>query len=280
MLLLFCVPLFAAAQNFHFSGRIGMSAYNGDLKAKALSLKGAKVFGSLGARYDLTERIVLRGYFSLTGLQADDKKGTANMKLRNLNFKTKLWELEAGGQFNILDPNVSWWIPYVYAGVGVFHYNPFTKDAGGSKVFLQPLSTEGQGFRSGVKAYKKTQLMIPFGFGVDRSLNEDIRVGFELGYRKLFTDYLDDVSTYYADETALLNARGAKAVELAYRGDEAGAGAYPSDNTIRGNPGSKDGYFYFGLTLTVRHFFDSYKKTSGIPGGRHEKRAGCPASRN
>jgi len=106
-----------------------------------------------------------------------------------------------------------------------------------------------------------------------------MKVGMELGYRKLFTDYLDDVSDVYTDESALLAARGQKAVDLAYRGDEVGAGPYPGAKVTRGNPKSKDGYFYVALTFTLRFYFDKYKQTSGLPSYKKDKRVGCPASR-
>jgi Outer membrane protein beta-barrel domain len=275
-----CLPAFVAAQNFHFSARAGMAAYNGDLKVRSISLSQPKLMFSLGARYDVTERIAARTYFTLTSLRADDKKGTVSMKQRNLNFKSKIFDWEGGIQYSILNPNDSWWVPYVSAGVGIFHFKPYTNDAGGNKAFLKPLSTEGQVFIQGIKEYKLTQLSIPLGIGIERSFNEDMRAGLEIGYRKTFTDYIDDVSGAYVNEAALLAARGPLAVDLAYRGDEVGAGASPGLNSFRGNDnGKKDGYIYIALTFTIRHFFDKYKKIAGMPGGRKEKRAGCPGSK-
>jgi hypothetical protein len=274
-----CLPLLATAQNFHFSARLGVAGYQGDLTKSSLSLSGLKFMGSLGARYDLSEHLALRSYLTLTGLKGDDKKGTAGMKSRNLNFRTGIFEWEGGAQYSILNPNDSWWIPYVFAGVGVFHFKPTTKDINGNKVSLQPLSTEGQGFIAGVKKYKLTQFNIPFGFGIERSLNEDMRVGLEFGYRFLFTDYLDDVSTEYVDQAALLAAKGQAAVDLAYRGDEVGAGPYPPAGTLRGSAKSKDGYYYIAVTYTVRYFFDKYKEIAGLPAYKKSKKVGCPATR-
>jgi hypothetical protein len=280
LLFSFCfLPLFAAAQNFHFGVRLGAANYQGDLKAHSISLSGMKLFGSIGARYDLSEHLSARTYFSFTGLQGDDKKGTETMKQRNLNFKSKVLDWELTGQYSLFSLNDKWWTPYVFAGVGIFHFKPFTKDVNGNKVFLQPLSTEGQGFISGRNAYKLTQFSIPFGFGVDYSLNEDMRVGLELGYRKTFTDYIDDVSTTYVDQTALLNARGQTAVDLAWRGDENNGGPYPPAGAIRGNEKDKDGYYYIALTYTVRYFFDKYKQVAGLPSGKKSKKVGCPTSR-
>ena len=280
-LVLICcmLPVIASAQNFLFSVRAGVASYNGDLKRKSFSFSQSSFIGSIGGRYDITEHITARTYFSYTTLKADDKKGSALMKTRNLNFKSHIFEWELGAQYNFLDLNCSWWSPYVYAGIGAFHFNPYTKDENGSKTFLYPLSTEGEGITGGIKKYSRMQFCIPFGVGVDRSLNEDMKLGFELGYRKLFTDYLDDVSDVYIDQAKLLAAKGQKAVDLAYRGDEVGSGAYPPENNTRGNPKSKDGYFYAALTFTFRFYFDKYKQTSGLPSYKRDKKVGCPASR-
>ena len=276
---LFCFPFVASAQNFHFSGRLGVASYQGDLKAKAVSLSQSSLLFSLGARYDLSEHLSGRTYFTLSSLHADDKNGTASMQARNLNFKTKLFDWEATAQYNIFSLNDRWWTPYVFAGIGLFHYKPYTTDANGDKVNLKPLSTEGEGFVNGVKNYKLMQISMPLGFGAEYSLNEDMRIGLEFGYRKTFTDYLDDVSGVYVDQTALLNARGQTAVDLAWRGDEKTGNPYPAAGTSRGNATNKDGYYYVALTYTVRYFFNKYKQIAGLPAVRKEKRVGCPASR-
>ncbi|HKZ67974.1 MAG TPA: outer membrane beta-barrel protein, partial [Chitinophagaceae bacterium] len=280
LLLAFCLsPFIVSAQNFHFSGRFGIANYQGDLKAKSVSLSQAKLMFSLGARYDLTEHIMARSYLTLTSLQADDKKGTAIMQQRNLNFKSKIFDWELTGQYSFFSLNERWWTPYVFAGIGLYHFNPYTKDESGSKTFLKPLGTEGQGFLPGVKEYKLWQFNIPFGVGAEYSLNEDMRLGIEMGYKKLFTDHLDDVSGNYADEGKLFTAKGQKAVDLAYRGDEVGSGPYPSPGILRGNPKNKDGYYYVAITYTVRYFFDKYKQIAGLPGGGRKKKVGCPATR-
>ncbi|OQP50367.1 hypothetical protein A4H97_00555 [Niastella yeongjuensis] len=276
--LLCCLPLAAAAQNFHFAARLGIANYQGDLQAKSITFNQAKFMGSLGAMYDLSEHFTARTYFTLTSLQGDDKKGTTAMKARNLNFQTKLWDIELGAQYNILSLNNSWWTPYIFAGIGLYHFNPFTKTEDGAKTFLQPLSTEGQGIEPGKKEYKLTQFNIPLGIGATYAISEDIRVGLELGYRKLFTDYVDDVSTTYADQGALLAAKGQTAVDLAYRGDEVGAGGYPAAKTTRGGSNVKDGYYYMALTVTVRSFIDQYKRIAGLPAYNRDKKVGCPAT--
>lgn len=277
--LLCCLPLAAAAQNFHFSARLGVANYQGDLQAKRVTFKQAKFLGSLGAQYDLSEHFTARTYFTLSSLAADDKYGNSNMKARNLNFNTKLFDWELSAQYNILSLNDSWFTPYLFAGIGLYHFKPYTKAPDGTKTYLQPLSTEGEGIIAGKKEYKLTQFNIPLGIGATYAISEDIRVGLELGYRKLFTDYLDDVSTEYVDQATLLAAKGQTAVDLAYRGDEVGAGSYPNAKTARGSASQKDGYYYMALTVTVRSFIDQYKRIAGLPAYHRDRKVGCPATR-
>ena len=73
------MPLWSSAQNLYVSGRLGFANYQGDLKAKSISFSQGKLLGSLGARYDFTEHISARSYITLTGLQADDSRGTPSM---------------------------------------------------------------------------------------------------------------------------------------------------------------------------------------------------------
>jgi hypothetical protein len=227
----------------------------------------------------LDEHFTVRSYLTLTSLQADDKKGTATMKMRNLNFQTKLSSWDLGIQYNILSLNNSWWTPYVFAGVGIYHFNPFTHTTAGTKTYLQPLSTEGEGIVAGDNPYKLTQFSIPFGVGGEYAVNEDIRIGLEFGYNKLFTDYLDDVSKNYVDQGTLSGERGQTAVDLAYRGYEVGSGPYPAGGAARGSAKNKDAWYYFAFTVTIRSFIDQYKRIAGLPTYQKDKKVGCPANR-
>lgn len=68
-----------------------------------------------------------------------------------------------------------------------------------------------------------------------------------MGFRKTFTDYLDDVSTTYVDELVLAANRGQKAANIAYRGDEVpgGSSTYPAGGTQRGNPKTKEVVLFY-----------------------------------
>jgi hypothetical protein len=120
--------------------------------------------------------------------------------------------MECTGRIQPPRPARPWITPYVFVGVAVYHFNPYAYDTTGKKVYLQPLSTEGEGLPQypGRKEYALTQLAIPFGGGIKFRITDRVVLAYEIGMRKLFTDYLDDVSNTYVSETVLLAAKGPK----------------------------------------------------------------------
>ena len=140
-------------------------------------------------------------------------------------------------EYNILDIEEHGFRQYVFARLAAFHYNFYAYDSTGNIVFLLSLGTEGQGLSAypKKKLYKNNQFAIPFGAGVKLALSEKLKVCIEIGLRKLFTDYLDDVSGNYADSSILAGARGAQAAAFAFRGKELNPNTpYPTAGSIRG----------------------------------------------
>ena len=76
----------------------------------------------------------------------------------------------------------------------------------------------GERCNHGIKSYKKFQVAIPFGIGARFRLNEMLDLSAELGFRYLFTDYIDDVSKNYVDLGVFGNDELAKA--MSYRTNE------------------------------------------------------------
>jgi Domain of unknown function (DUF6089) len=250
------IPSFVQAQKLHADIFGGFSNYQGDLQEKRFTTQQAKGAVGLGLRYDLSSHFALRSNFTYATLAAADKYNLqADLRARNLSFKTRLTEANLLLDYTFLNLNYHRFSPYIFGGLAVFHYNPFAYDSAGSKVYLQPLGTEGQGLTAypGRKKYHLTQLSIPFGGGIRWRFTDNITLSYEIGLRKTSTDYLDDVSTTYADETALLAARGTKAVEMAWRGDElkTGATTYPAAGAVRGGSKFKDWYYFSGVTISI-----------------------------
>jgi opacity protein-like surface antigen len=144
--------------------------------------------------------------------------------------------------------------PYLLAGVGFFSFKPQAKLAG-KWVDLQPLSTEGQGFAEypDRKRYNLNQLNIPFGMGAKYDIGSSLSVRAEFVYRRLNTDYLDDVSKEYIDPTLYANYfTGAKLTNALLLNDRKYE-LVPGHTTVvggeRGHSKNKDSYFTFNIKL-------------------------------
>ena len=117
-------------------------------------------------------------------------------------------------EFNFLPYNYfdrsQWFSPYLFAGFNVFHFDPKAQYEG--KTYnLRTLGTEGQ-FKG--EEYYTTQMGLVYGGGFKIAVSETWAINIELSARKLFTDYLDDVSTVYPNMNDLKKARGVAAVAL------------------------------------------------------------------
>ncbi|HVK96649.1 MAG TPA: DUF6089 family protein [Flavisolibacter sp.] len=249
LLLLTSQTLFA---QFHFGTFLGGANYIGELNSDLY--KRTKPAIGVSLNYEVSDRVMLRSGLTVGKVEGADRySGTETLKqVRNLHFKSNIVEFSLIGELTAFNLYNIRWSPYVFAGVGLFRFNPYT-DTDSGKVYLKPLSTEGQGL-PGNPEYSLIDLSIPFGGGIKYNINENVRIGLEVGLRKLFTDYLDDVSKTYIDENELLAYKGQEAVNFSYRGDEypGGSPAYPAKGAERGNPVTKDWYYFSGLHLTFR----------------------------
>jgi hypothetical protein len=115
-------------------------------------------------------------------------------------------------------------------------------------------------------------MSVPLGLGAKYAINDKWNLAAEIGFRKTFTDYLDDVSTTWVDLDQLASANGELAAELSWRGDEINADATPPGPEIgRGDETNNDWYFISGITI-------SYNLTdNGLVGsrGRNRRSNGC-----
>jgi len=167
---------------------------------------------------------------------------------RNMNFRNDIVELSGMAVFDLIENRNNYlkrpdFVPYITAGIAVFHHNPKAADANGDYVELQPLQTEGVD-------YSLTQFAIPFGGGVRYRINKSFDIGLELITRKTFTDYLDDVSgTFVADNQLVSPAakyfgRGITRSQSAAEG----FGSFTEPGQRRGKDGN-DWYTTLGVTV-------------------------------
>lgn len=251
-ILLLLSVLGANGQNQSLHVFLGGSNYQGELKVNRFSTVG---FGrAVGAIYrnQFSNLFAVRLGISSGLIMGDDAK--TGVTSRNLQFMSYIHDGYGAVEFRLWNHDRFKLVPYGYAGIGVFHFNPFVHYGDkNQRVFLQPLGTEGQGLPQypDRKMYNTTQVFIPMGGGLLYPLGEKWILGVEARFNKTFTDYLDDVSTNYALPDVLLQGRGQLAVDLAFRGDEISNLRYPTNESIRGNPNNKDWFYYVGITLGI-----------------------------
>lgn len=135
---------------------------------------------------------------------------------RNLNFRSPIIEFSVqmeyyfvkkrdGAKYNIREVvgakkvDMDW---YLFTGIGFFWFNP-KGQYNGNWYALQPLGTEGQNVVPTRSPYRRVTGCIPMGIGGKYGIDQNISVGFEMGYRYTFTDYLDDVSSTYVNPVLL-----------------------------------------------------------------------------
>jgi hypothetical protein len=258
LIMKFCTVIFMFIVNSCFAQQwqaeimAGVTGYNGDLSQSSLNFKTMGPSIGVNMKYLFPNNfLLLRGGVSYGKISGNDINDNGGLQTRNLNFKSDIIEGSLCLEVNILDPDEYTGYPYLFTGVGLFHFNPYTYDNNNQKTFLQPLGTEGQGLAAypNRKVYSLTQLCIPFGIGWKYKINEKYDLIYELGFRYTNTDYLDDVSSTYADPQILLTSRGPLAEQLAYR-QKTPAVATPGN--IRGNPEAKDWYYMTGIKFCIK----------------------------
>ena len=268
-----------------FLGDLGGSAGTGNTFIKDLDVPLTKLNKGFYLNFYPTEFIGIRIAGNLGFVEGDDAQAPAkggaeeDRKYRNLSFRSKINEVYAAieiyptyfiEKFDGLKGKLR---PYFLAGVGMFHFNPETKDVDGNWIKTAPLRLEGQGFAQypESKPYKLFQKNILGGFGFKYYLKENAYIGFEILHRKLFTDYVDDVShNYYIDpiyfDQNLPAADAVTARRLYYRGIYSFPSSRPYEEFAeRGDPKENDAYFSSILRFGWRIGSDNRTKQLKCP---------------
>lgn len=261
LIILIYQPLIIKAQEMESKWRLefmaGTSSYNGDLVEGWFPLRRLGPCGGINIKRELFNKAWIRAGLSYGRIYGDDKKNKdPELVARSLNFKSHLIEFSTAIEYNFLNMNSDYgdyyeYSPYFFAGIGLFHFNPYTFDKDGNKVYLKPLRTEGQGLAQfpDRKEYSLNQLCFPIGIGFKWNVNESIQLAYECGYRFTTTDYLDDVSSTYISLDELTALVGPKSAEFSYR--EQGVPFAKRLGDRRGFSKPNDVYFYNVMKLTI-----------------------------
>jgi len=189
----------------------------------------------LGYRYQIGADWYVKGnlYYALVSGD-DDYTNEPARSSRELNFKSNIFELSGQLEYMLIKQKSGHlyrlrgvrgkssfrFEVYVFGGFGAIWFDPYG-ERNGSWTRLAPLNTEGQGLPGGPSDYSGFTAVIPYGLGIRRNLGGGAgardfgqwSISLELSVRKTFSDYIDDVSTfYYADgsknPSAILEANG------------------------------------------------------------------------
>ncbi len=250
-----------AQDGLEVGGWLGISNYFGDLNTN-LRLNRVNPAGGIGFRYNFNERLAVKLSGSIGTVEAyDSDSPNIFERARNLHFKSQVADAGLQLGFNFLpyqhgskDYN---WTPYLFLGFGVNYFNP-KAELNGEWYELRPLGTEGQ-FK-GEEYYTVTGSWL-YGAGFKIDLSYEWSLNIDISARRLFSDYLDDVSGVYPDADNVSDLRGEFATQFIDRSAELyqtdpdfftrNSLEYPigEEGRQRGNAGDNDTYVYFGVGL-------------------------------
>jgi hypothetical protein len=262
-------------QRIEYVFSIGASNFLGDLGGRDqigtdyspvdIEFKLTRPAGGLGYRYRVLRDLYVKANLLYGRINGDDALTQEPARhTRNLKFRSPIIELshqwewvfihqKSGHLYRLKGVKGQSWFRfnvYAFAGLGGIWFNPKGPLNGGTQwVALQPLGTEGQGIIPGTKKYSRITAVIPYGLGINRDLGGRTRFGkwsvtLEIGVRKTFSDYLDDVSGDYYDKELIRQANGDVAAYFAdpsINGLELG---YTTAGQQRGDPTNKDSYIF------------------------------------
>ena len=245
------------AQYNEFGIMIGGSTYKGELSAHTFNTDF--VHPAFGAfyRHNWDRRWSWKVEINYGKISGDDALSkVAWERDRNLSFESTILELSPQIEFNFFPYETGHpdfpFTPYFFTGISVFKFNPQAY-YGNNLIDLQPLGTEGQG-GNGSSKYNLVAIAIPIGGGFKFNVGR-FGIGVEVGARRSYSDYIDDVSTTYPDPVALRASNGNLAVIMSNR-------SFSSRDTSlnqpvfnykqRGNSQDKDWYVFGGITIYFR----------------------------
>ncbi|MFY7861372.1 MAG: DUF6089 family protein [Chitinophagales bacterium] len=260
---------------------LGAASYSGELNTTnqvSSLIKQAHPSYSVGYRYNFKNFLsagVSLYHMNVSGYDSDNTS-TTNYDaeyyrlVRNLSFFSAINQAFVDLRFEPFRKEANWSngktliSPFLSAGIGMFAFNPKTK-YNGQDVELQPLGTEGQGTAGKPEKYSTTGVSFPLGLGVKvYDASRKFSLALDLNYSITNTDYIDDVSTVYANP-AILSSPTAVALANRFNG-KVGEEYINGVGQTRGNPNLNDGFytaqlkFSFFLNNTGR---EAYYKCCG-----------------
>jgi hypothetical protein len=280
-----------SGDRFELIGGIGATNFLGDLGGANdigtnfladFDIESVRPAVNVGVRYFYTGFLAQKGMLSF-GYVAGSDANTLNpaRRNRNLSFFSPLFEFGTTFELYFLpdkkESNLSRSrglraiksrpvLGYISSGINGFYFDPMALDANGNAQRLQPLNTEGQGVVATRSPYNLVDFNIPINLGFIFRINPAMSINVELGYRKTFTDYMDDVSMTYVDPTVFTNTMSSYFADPSLATlDPTNPYAIPGASNPgqqRGDPRDKDSYvvMFVNFTYKISYFGRSIPK--------------------
>lgn len=246
-LVIFLFTITAQAQRWEIGVTAGSMGYIGDLNQNNYRkftnfAYGGMVKNNLDGFWSI-KLSVLKGQ-----VEADESDSKYQQERdRNLSFFSPITEASLQVEFNFFDYGrlfgKSRVTPFLFTGISGFTFNP-QATLNDKDYELKKYRTEGQ-----EKEYKTSALAIPFGLGLKWNLTTNLNLTGEVGYRKAFTDYLDDVSGYYPTAGSFSSSDPSQ-VAIHNALSDRSVGRIGTPGTQRGDFRKNDTYLFGGVTLS------------------------------
>jgi len=258
--IVFCSTL--SGQFIDFGINLGSTFYSGDISSGDVRQMIQEMRPAVGlmCRFSTSNTFSARINLNYGSIQGSDER--INLDSRGLAFQTDIIEANLIGEWHairIRHTQHSFTFPYLFGGVGLYHFNPKRK-VDGEWVELQPLGTEGQGIRGYEEPYNLTQFQLPMGAGI-KFITRKLTFSIEAGGRFLFTDYLDDVSGATVNHRDIFLNNGPLAASLSRPslGGEAGI-----NQDYRRGSDAKDWYYMMNISVSY-NFGDDLNRLLSDP---------------
>lgn len=243
-------PLLSKAQYYwDFGGGIGVSNMLGEMGGKELTRRDfvsdlkfqeTRQSGNLFARYKIGQMFSVKAGINYACLRgADSLSDNPARFYRNLSVRNQTFGVDAMCEFYFYEINdlghtyryKDNFRAFIGFGAGALYHNPKAYYQG-EWVKLRPLMTENH-------KYTKVTMILPAELGFYFTLNKHYRIGWNLTWVTTFTDYLDDVSTQYADPATLSSPTAVALSDRTnhYQADQYGAGLTPPQQGFGNNFG-------------------------------------------
>jgi hypothetical protein len=274
-LLIICSLFAASAQAqwlWDYGMSLGVSNYLGDIGGKdqtrrdfIADMKLAKTRWNVGGfmRYKWMPKVSLKLGVEYLRIEGDDALSTnPGRRFRNFNFRNDIIDVGATAELFFFEDNDlgntyryrNSFRAYVFGGIGAFYSNPKSLYKG-EWVTMQPYASEGV-------HYSRIAMNIPMGVGFYFTFNKMHRIGFEMNYRKTFTDYLDDISGNYPEDPGDDYTRGlilrTNDLDQALKDEQPGVVSSHTWGNKRGDNTNNDAY----VTMSVSYSYVLRGKSS------------------